>query len=85
MYSQSCGHGNCNCATGEDAVSNGETVHASQPDLEIPVIELLGAGLAAEVPGHPAQLPRHASLTQLVAVVTRDALQAQALDEVLLE
>lgn len=53
--------------------------------LEVPVVELLGAGLAAEVPGHPAQLPRQASLAQLVAVVTRDALQAQALDEVLLE
>lgn len=48
-------------------------------------MELLGAGLAAEVPGHPPELPRHASLTELVAVVARNALQAQALDEVLLE
>lgn len=40
-----------------------------QADLEVPVVELLGAGLGAEVPGHPAELPCHASLTQLVAVV----------------
>lgn len=84
----------------QDAVSNSESgrrpcantakethtcTHARKPDLEVPVVELLGACLAAEVPGHPAQLPRQASLTQLVAVVTRDALQAQTLDEVLLE
>lgn len=54
-------------------------------DLEVPVVELLGAGVAAEVSGHAAQLPGHAPLAQLVAVVAADALQAQAPDEVLLE
>lgn len=45
-------------------------------DLVVPVVKLLGARLAAEVPRHAAQLPGDASLTQLVAVVAGDALQA---------
>lgn len=57
----------------------------TEPDLVVPVVELLGTGLAAEVPGHPAELPRHASLAELVTVVAADALQTQTLDEILLE
>lgn len=51
----------------------------------VPVVELLGARLATEVPCHAAQLPRDAALAQLAAVVAADALQAQPPDEVLLE
>lgn len=48
-------------------------------------MELLGAGLAAEVPGDAVDLLGDALLAHLVAVVTRDALQAQATGEALLE
>lgn len=56
-----------------------------EPDLVVPVVELLGTGLAAEVPGHPAELPCHAPLAELVTVVAADALKTQTLDEILLE
>lgn len=51
----------------------------------VPVVELLGAGLAAEVSRHASELPGQTSLTQLAAVVTAHTLQTQALDEVLLK
>lgn len=48
-------------------------------------MELLGTGLAAEVPGHATELPGHTSLTELVAVVTADTFQTQPLDKILLK
>lgn len=41
----------------------------------VPVMELLGTGLATEVPSHTAQLPSHGLFTQLTAMVTADTLQ----------
>lgn len=60
-------------------------VTVTRTDLVVPVMKLLGAGLAAEVPRHAAQLPGHTPLTQLAAVVTGDTLQTKPLDKVLLK
>lgn len=48
-------------------------------------MELLGTGLAAEVPRQAPELPGQTSLTELAAVVTADTLQTQPLDEILLK
>jgi len=48
-------------------------------------VELLGTPLAAEVPSHAAELPGHASLTELVAVITAHTLQTEPLDKILLK
>lgn len=61
------------------------TLSPRETDLVVPVVELLGTGLAAEVPRHAAELARDTSLAHLAAVVAADALEAQTLDEVLLE
>lgn len=54
-------------------------------DLVVPIVEFLGTRLAAEVPGHAAELPGHTSLTELVAVVTAHTFQTQTFDKILLE
>ena len=54
-------------------------------DLVVPVMELLGTRLTAEVPGDPPQRACDAPLTQLAAVVTGHTLQPQTLGELLLE
>lgn len=48
-------------------------------------MELLGAGLAAEVPSCASKLSGDAFLTELVTVVAAHALQTQPLDEILLK
>lgn len=50
----------------------------------VPVVKLLGARLAAEVPSHAAKLPGQGPFAELIAVVAADALQTQPPDEVLL-
>lgn len=54
-------------------------------DLVVPVVELLGAGLAAEVPGDAVHLPGDAALAHLLTVVTRHTLQTQPPSKTLLE
>lgn len=51
----------------------------------VPVIELVGTRLAAEVSGHATELLGHASLTELVAMVTAHTLETQPLDKILLK
>lgn len=50
-----------------------------------PVVELLGAGLAAEVASRASKLSSDAFLTELVTVVTAYTLQTQPLDKILLK
>lgn len=54
-------------------------------DLVEPVVELLGTGLAAEVPSRASKLPGDAFLAELVTVVAADTLQTQPLDKILLK
>lgn len=54
-------------------------------DLIVPVVELLGTRLAAEVPGHTSERSGYTSLTELVAVVTAHTFQTQTLNKILLE
>lgn len=66
-------------------IFHSETDLGTRSDLVVPLVELLGAGFTAEVPGNTGQLPGHSSLTQLSAVVTGDTLQTQPVGKVLLE
>lgn len=50
-----------------------------------PVVELLGTGLAAEIPSCASKLSGDAFLTELATVVAAYTLQTQPLDKILLK